>query len=62
MHASHHGKLEQPQCLALAPIIGVRHFYVEHLPWSYRVEFHQEEQNVEVEFQPMSTARTMALL
>ena len=33
---------------------------MEHFPWDYGVEFHQEGNKIEVTFQPLSRADTMA--
>ena len=35
-------------------------FGVKHLPWDYRVELHQEEDNIKVAFQPLKLADVMA--
>ena len=43
-----------------ATIVGSRHFWVEHLPWDYGVEFNQEGQKIEVAFQPIPTNDIMA--
>ena len=38
------------------PLLAVEFFWVEHLPWDYGVELHQEGNNIEVAFQPLSLA------
>ena len=35
-------------------------FWVDHLPWDYWVELHQEGDNIEVVFQPLSLVDIMA--
>ena len=37
-------------------------FWVDHLPWDYGVEFHQEENTIEVVFKPLPMADIMALV
>ena len=36
------------------------YFGVEHLPWDYGVEFHQEGNEIDVAFQPLPMADIMA--
>ena len=42
------------------PLLAAEMFWVEHLPWDYREERHQEGQNIEVVFQPLPIADIMA--
>ena len=42
------------------PLLAAEFFWVEHLPWDYGVEFHQEGQKIEVAFQPLPPADVMA--
>ena len=42
------------------PLLAVEFFWVEHLPWDYGVELHQEGNNIEVAFQPLPSVDVMA--
>ena len=42
------------------PLLAAEMFWVEHLPWHYGVEIHQEGDNREVAFQPLPLADIMA--
>ena len=42
------------------PLLATEAFWMKHLLWDYRVEFHQEGQKIEVAFQPIPTADMMA--
>ena len=42
------------------PLLAAEILWVEHLPWVYRVEFHQEGDKIEVEFQLLPSANIMA--
>ena len=42
------------------PLLAAEMFWVEHLPWDYGVELHQEGNNIEVAFQPLPSADIMA--
>ena len=41
-------------------LLAAEMFWVEHLPWDYGVDFHQEGNKIEVAFQPIPTAHIMA--
>ena len=42
------------------PLLAVEIFGVEHLPWDYGVDFHQEGNEIEVAFQPLPVADIIA--
>ena len=42
------------------PLLAAGIYWVEHLPWDYGVELHQEGDNIEVAFQPLPPADIMA--
>ena len=42
------------------PLLAAEGFLVEHLPWDYGEEFHQEGNKIEVALQPLSMAAIMA--
>ena len=42
------------------PLLTAEIYWVEHLPWDYGVELHQEGENIEVTFQPLPLADIMA--
>ena len=44
----------------LQTLLAAEMFWVEHLPWDYGVEFHQEGNKIEVAFQPLTMADIMA--
>ena len=44
----------------LQPLLAADIYWVEHLPWDYGVEFHQQGKNIEVAFQPLSPADIVA--
>ena len=35
------------------PLLAAEIYWVEHVPWDYGVEFHQQGKSIEVEFQPI---------
>ena len=39
-----------------------QNFWVQHIPWDYGVELYQEEDKIEMAFQPLPTADFMALV
>ena len=41
-------------------LLAAETFGVEHLPWDYGVEFHQEGQKIDMLFQPIPMANIMA--
>ena len=41
------------------PLLAAEIYWVEHLPWDYGVEFHQQGKSIEVAFQPLSPADIM---
>ena len=42
------------------PLLAAEMYWVEHLPWDYGVELHQEGENIEVAFQPLPLTDIMA--
>ena len=42
------------------PLMAAEIYWVEHLPWDYGVEFHQQGKSIEVAFQPILLADIMA--
>ena len=38
------------------PLLAAEIYWVEHLPWDYGVEFHQQGKSIEVAFQPLPPA------
>ena len=44
------------------PLLAAEIYWVEHLPWDYGVEFHQQGKNIEVAFQPSPLADIMAIV
>ena len=42
------------------PLLAVEIYWVECLPWDYGVELHHEDENIELEFQPLPPADIMA--
>ena len=42
------------------PLLAAAIYWVEHLPWAYEVEFHQQGKSIEVAFQPLPPAEIMA--
>ena len=42
------------------PLLAAEIYWVEHLPWDYGVEFHQQEKSIEVAFQPLPLVDIMA--
>ena len=44
------------------PLLAAEIYWVEHLPWDYGVEFHQEGENIEVAFQPLPPAGIMVIV
>ena len=42
------------------PLLPAEIYWVEHLPWDYGVELHQEGENIKVAFQPLLLAYIMA--
>ena len=42
------------------PLLAAEIYWVEHLPWDYGVEFHQQGKSIEVTFQPLPLADIMA--
>ena len=41
------------------PLLAAEIYWVEHLPWDYGVEFHQQRKNIKVVFQPLPLADIM---
>ena len=44
----------------LATIVGSKNFWVQHIPWKYGIELHQEGDIIEVAFHPLPMADIMA--
>ena len=44
------------------PLLAAEIFWVQHIPWDYGVELHQEGNKIEVAFQPLPLADIMALV
>ena len=42
------------------PLLAAEIYWVQHIPWDYEVELHQEGDKIEVEFQPLPMADIMA--
>ena len=42
------------------PLLAAEIFWVQHIPWDYGVELHQEGNKIEVAFQPLPVADIMA--
>ena len=42
------------------PLLAAEIYWVEHLPWDYGFELHQQGENIEVAFQPLPLAEIMA--
>ena len=42
------------------PLLAAEIYWVEHLPWDYGDEFHQQEKSIEVAFQPIPPGDILA--
>ena len=43
------------------PLLAAEIFWVQHIPWDYGIELHQEGDKIEVAFQPLPSADIVAL-
>ena len=44
------------------PLLAAEIYWVEHLPWDYGVEFHQQGKSIDVTFQPLPPGDVMAMV
>ena len=42
------------------PLLAAKYFWVQHIPWDYRVGLHQDGDKMEVAFLPLPSADIMA--